>query len=175
MAVQPRLLFPDGTVQCAGVVFSEHQSLGYPLYVGLTGDSPAVLHSRDLQAVTGACLAVRAPDFARCRGFDPVFVNGQEDVDLCLRLTSEPLKVCRYEPASTVYHHEARTPGRFENSRRNRQTFIDRWRGRIRADDFSHYASDGFDVTGYDRDDETNERLGVAVYRPRLVSRRPQG
>lgn len=175
MAVQPRLLFPDGTVQCAGVVFSERQSLGYPLYAGLPGDGPDVMRPRDLQAVTGACLAVRAADFARCKGFDPVFVNGQEDVDLCLRLTSEPGKVCRYEPASTVYHHEARTPGRFDNSRSNRQTFIARWRGRIRADDSFHYASDGFEVAGYDPDGETNERLGVAVYRPRLVGKRPRG
>lgn len=175
MAVQPRLLFPDGTVQCAGVVFSERQSLGYPLYVGLPGDAPAVMRQRDLQAVTGACLAVRAADFAKCKGFDPVFVNGQEDVDLCLRLTSEPDRVCRYEPAATVYHHEARTPGRFDHSRSNRQTFIARWRGRIRADDLTHYASDGFEVVEYAADSEANEKLGVAVYRPRLVAGRAKG
>ena len=34
-------------------------------------------------AVTGACLLMRKADFERAGGFDEVFVNGCEDVDLC--------------------------------------------------------------------------------------------
>jgi GT2 family glycosyltransferase/glycosyltransferase involved in cell wall biosynthesis len=169
VAVQPRLLFPDGRLQCGGVVFSARQDLGYPLYAGVAGDEPCALISRDLQAVTGACMAMRAADFARCRGFDPSFTNGQEDVDLCLRLTASLGTFCRYEPSSTVIHHEGQSAGRFDHARSNRQVFLERWRGRIRPDDTVHYTSDGFEVEGYDPDSLANEALGVAVYRPRLV------
>lgn len=170
VAVQPRLLFPDGTVQCAGVVFSDRQDLGYPLYAGRPGDDACVNHPRDLQAVTAACMALRAADFARCKGFDPLFINGQEDVDLCLRLGAVPGRVCRYEPASTVLHHEGRSANRYAHARANRRVFVDRWHGRIRADDSGHYAADGFTVESYHADSVANEALGVAVYKP-LLSR----
>ena len=173
VAVQPRLLFPDGTVQCAGVVFSDRQDLGYPLYAGKPGDDPCVNHARDLQAVTAACVALRAADFARCKGFDPLFINGQEDVDLCLRLGAAPGQLCRYEPASTVLHHEGRSANRYAHARANRRAFIDRWRGRIRADDGQHYAADGFTVDSYQADSSANEALGVAVYRPLLARPAP--
>ena len=42
-----------------------------------------------LHALTGAALAVRFTDLVRPSGFDPVFRNGMEDVDLCLRLARQ--------------------------------------------------------------------------------------
>jgi len=89
-AVQPRLLKPDGTVQCLGVVFRQGQTIGYPLYAGLDGALACTNNEHRLQAVTGACLAVRAEDFAAVKGFDAAFINSQEDVDLCLRLLRLP-------------------------------------------------------------------------------------
>ena len=85
-AVQPRLLKPNGTVQCLGVVFRQGQTLGYPLYAGLDGGLACCQQEHRLQALTGACLAVRSGDFAAVQGFDAGFLNSQEDVDLCLRL-----------------------------------------------------------------------------------------
>ncbi len=59
--------------------------------------------------VHGACLAVLAGDFAaRLDGFDPRFVNGQEDIDFCLRLT-ETGKGASVVPQSTVIHLEGKT------------------------------------------------------------------
>lgn len=179
LAVQPKLLYPDGSTQCAGVVFSHLQDLGYPLFHGLPGTHPAVNRPNDLQAVTAACVAVRAGDFAAVHGFDDVFINGQEDIDLCLRLKrwkqetsvnkeEEVGFFCRYEPQSCVYHHEGQTPGRWDFVRTNRQTFLNRWRGRIESDDVSHYAKFGFDVVRYVADNQANVKLGVAVYRPVL-------
>jgi GT2 family glycosyltransferase/glycosyltransferase involved in cell wall biosynthesis len=168
MAVQPRLLFPDGTLQCGGVVFSALQDLGYPLYAGLPGNEPCANRPRDLQAVTAACMALRAEDFARSKGFDPEFINGQEDVDLCLRLTAPRGRVCRYEPSATVLHHEGKSARRYAHTPQNRRTFLNRWRGRIRPDDREHYEADGFTVSGYQVDSATNQELGIAIYRPVL-------
>jgi glycosyltransferase involved in cell wall biosynthesis len=193
MAVQPKLVFDDGKLQCAGVVFAPVQDLGYPLYAGVPATAGWVNRRRDVQAITGACMAVRASDFIRCRGFDPIFINGHEDVDLCLRLVAlpwpadadgvtgttaavadetRPRRVCRYEPGSVVLHHEGRTPGRHAHLRHNRQTFLSRWKGRIEADDQAHYAADGFEVVRYVKDNPTNDRLGIAISRPELGVRR---
>ncbi|MGH9055640.1 MAG: glycosyltransferase family 2 protein [Acidimicrobiales bacterium] len=78
----PMLLNPDGTVQEAGVIIA---SGGHPMQFG-HGDPP-VLHaaSRRVQAVSGACLTVRAAVFEAAGGFDPIYHPAyDEDVDLCL-------------------------------------------------------------------------------------------
>lgn len=176
-AVQPKILHPDGKLQCAGVVFSAQGVLGYPLYAGVPGDADCANRPRDVRAVTAACMALRADDFARLGGFDAAFQNGQEDVDLCLRLVGpdgapEPARVCRYEPRACIVHHESRTPGRHAHLRDNRLAFVRRWQGRVRPDDLDHYAADGFEVTRYVQDNADNARLGIAVSRP-VLRRRP--
>ncbi|MBN9023297.1 MAG: glycosyltransferase, partial [Rhizobiales bacterium] len=75
-AVQPKLLYPDDTVQSFGAVFSEAGVISHILYRGEPRDAPHVNRRRELQAIHGACLAVRAEDFIRLRGFDPLYVNG---------------------------------------------------------------------------------------------------
>jgi GT2 family glycosyltransferase len=122
--------------------------------------------SRALQAVTGACMAVRAGDFARARGFDPVFVNGQEDIDLCLRLTRYKRRTCWYESTSCVYHHESRTKNRHTFNEQNRRRFIRRWRGAVVPDDTQHYETDGFTVVSYHADKKKN--IELSTWRPRL-------
>lgn len=147
VAVQPRLLYPNGTVQSMGVVFAPDQPVGYALYAGLRPDERWAGRSRRLQAVTGACMAVRATDFAAVRGFDPVYLNGQEDIDLCLRLSRAHSGAGGWYAAdSTVLHHESATPKRMQHIARNRAVFVRRWAGGVRADDVRHYALDGFDV-----------------------------
>ncbi|MCD6389769.1 MAG: glycosyltransferase [Desulfobulbaceae bacterium] len=165
-AVQPLLLYPDGLVQCMGVVFSKKSVLGYPLYAGMQPEAGWTDRSRTLQAVTGACMAVRAADFIRARGFDPLFVNGQEDVDLCLRINRYKRRTCWYESTSRVYHHESRTEKRHAFNEYNRKKFIRRWRGAITPDDTQHYETDGFMIVGYDADKKKNIRL--STWRPRL-------
>jgi GT2 family glycosyltransferase/glycosyltransferase involved in cell wall biosynthesis len=165
-AVQPLLLYPDGLVQCMGVVFSNRSVLGYPLYANMKPEKKWTNRSRALQAVTGACMAVRAGDFARARGFDPVFVNGQEDIDLCLRLTRYKRRTCWYESTSCVYHHESRTKNRHTFNEQNRRRFIRRWRGAVVPDDTQHYETDGFTVVSYHADKKKN--IELSTWRPRL-------
>lgn len=168
--VQPKLLYPDGTVQSYGAAFSEAGVISHILYRGESGDAPHVNRRRELQAIHGACLAVRAEDVVRLRGFDPQYVNGQEDIDLCLRLTEATGKPAVVDPRSTVYHLEGKTrSGRNPNNHRNRALFVERWQGRIRADDRNIYAEDGFAVSGYTPDGEEMARQGIACFNPRLV------
>jgi GT2 family glycosyltransferase len=167
-AVQPKLLYPDGTIQSIGVVFSDRSPLGYPIYAGRKPEKSWAGRNRAFLAVSGACMAVRAKDFARIQGFDPVYLNGQEDVDLCLRLNQEHHGTCVYAAASTVIHRESCTRGRHNHTISNRRYFANRWRRQIKGDDKAHYAADGFLVKSWQVDAHENERVGVAIYRPVL-------
>ena len=168
-AVQPRLLKPDGTVQCLGVVFREGQTLGEPLYAGMDGGLPCCNKEHRLQAVTGACMALRAKDFLTLLGFDAFYLNSQEDVDLCLWLLGlEERKACISTPALTVIHSESKAPSRFLHTLWSRIRFAMRWRGEINADELKTYSCDGMEIRGLREDSPCNRLEGLAV--GRLVS-----
>jgi GT2 family glycosyltransferase len=134
-AVQPRMLKPGGTVQCLGVVFSHGQPLGQPLHAGLDSDIAFSRKEYRLQAVTGACLAMRSADFAAVEGLDARFINSQEDVDLCLRLLQLPERqFCMSTDGATLVHSESLAPGRFRHTQWSRMRFNQRWRGKIESD-----------------------------------------
>ena len=167
-AVQPKLLFPNGTIQAFGTVVGERSHVPYELYRGLPGDAPHLRKPRTLAMISGACLAIGAEDFAALHGFDPIFINGQEDNDLCLRLKTRLGKTCRVEPSSVVIHHEGGTPGRGRFSYGNRQTFVGRWKDHLIADDTAIYRQDGY-AAHYDTPDVPEwEPAGLAAFRPML-------
>jgi len=168
--VQPKLLYPDGSIQCIGVVFSEKSPLGYPIYAGMKPDNPWANRSRALQAVTGACMALRAGDFAELHGFDSIYINGQEDIDLCLRLNQFHQRPSGWVATeSTVIHHESKTPNRFKHVQSNRSIFVGRWAKKVVPDDLNYYAEDGFSVTGYQPDSSKTLSSELQIYRPRLA------
>jgi len=168
-AVQPRLLFPDLTVQCIGVVFALNQIIGYPIYSGIDSGDAVAKKSRRLKAITAACMAVRANDFAAVRGFDPIFINGQEDIDLCLRLCQSSVdSSCYCQATSSVVHYESKTPGRGEHIKLNRVNFANRWRSKISGDDFVYYSDDRFEIVGWNRDSKEFLELDVGASRPIL-------
>lgn len=170
VAVQPKLLYPDKTIQNSGIVFNKNQTLGYPIYAGLPSEVTAK-DSRPYQAITGACLAVKAFDFASIKGFDPLFINGQEDIDLCLRLTQVSKKTCWYQSNAIVFHHESKTAGRGTYIKLNRKNFVERWRNKIKADDILFYNQDGFSIKGWHLDSEEMQSNGLAINRPILEKR----
>ncbi|MBT3346353.1 MAG: glycosyltransferase [Gemmatimonadetes bacterium] len=128
--VGARLLYPDGTVQHAGIELVE----GVPDHVlrGVAADDPRVTGQRDLDMVTGACLMIRRDLFAQIGGFDAQFVNGVEDVDLCLRARQQGYRVV-YCGDAVVDHHEAQTMGRFDHVQENVRRFVERWGGHFDA------------------------------------------
>jgi len=144
-AVGSRLLYPDGTIQHAGVVIGQ-DCWPRHLYAGFPGDHAAVERSRDVAAATAACVLIRRESFEALGGFDTAYVNGYEDIDLCLRLAAERDEKVRYCARSVLYHLESvtrwseeRTAGVEHNSR----LFEERWHERIEPDEFDHYLADG--------------------------------
>ncbi len=133
--VGSKLLFPDGTIQHAGVGIADFPYSVSPmhLYYGKPDGFPGTDKTKDLQAVTGACMLVRKSVFERLGGFDEGFVNGYEDVDLCLRVREAGYRVV-YNPKSVLYHYESMTPGRFNNTKRNHKRLEKKWSGKVKPD-----------------------------------------
>jgi len=61
-------------------------------------------------AVTGACCLVGRRTFETLGGFNEEYMNGGEDVDLCMKVTQVG-GACWVVPASSVWHHVSQTRG----------------------------------------------------------------
>ena len=144
--VGSKLLYPDGTVQHAGMIVKERNPgeliRWEHLYRLCSPDAPVVNRVREFQAVTGAALAMRRARFDALGGFDEGYVNGWEDVDLCLRVRQLGLRVL-YHPGSALVHHESQTPGRFDRERANSERFLSKWDGAAYSDESEKLREDG--------------------------------
>ena len=146
-AVGAKLLYPDDTIQHAGVAFNSDKKV-YHIYRHLHKDHPAVNKERKFQVLSAACLLVRSAVFLALGLFDEGFQNGFEDVDLCLRLGQNGYRLI-YTPLAQVYHLESQTKGRFDHEQENTCLLYNRWRHAFRADDQSYYHEDGIEMTTY--------------------------
>jgi len=133
-----KLLYPQGTIQHAGVLLAEIEE-GDPLravhvYSGEPSGLAAANMPRSYQALSAACLLVRRSAFESVGGFDEGYWNGYEDIDLCLRF-GEKGWLNIYQPESTVIHYESESgPERFAKVRENIERLHRRWLGKVAAD-----------------------------------------
>ena len=129
--VGSKLLYPDGTIQHAGVGFAYAMWQPImPMHVSSRQPAATVTQRRELNAVTAACMLVRPEVFLTVGGFDEGYVNGYEDVDFCLEVRSRGGKIV-FAPASVVTHHESVTEGRFDASAANTERLMARWLDRF--------------------------------------------
>jgi GT2 family glycosyltransferase len=106
------LVYADHRIQHAGVRICpkapyrgvpEHFDRFAPL-----GSYPWLAEPREVLAVTGAMLLVDARVFAEFGGFDEVYEEEAQDIDLCLRLRARGLRSVMH-PALCAYHYENST------------------------------------------------------------------
>jgi len=117
--VGARLLYPDGSIQHAGVglgATAERRAV----HEGLTrpGSDAGPLARWDrphlAAAVTGAFMAVRRDVFEVIGGFDAHLAIAYNDVELCLRARAKGFGVL-YAPSIVLTHHESLTRGSDSN------------------------------------------------------------
>jgi len=77
---------------------------------------------RPVAAVTGACVLVRRQTWQLLGGFDEAYVNGCEDVDLCVNAVAL---------RSRVLHHVSASPGRKRRDEENTRRLVLEWRDEI--------------------------------------------
>lgn len=69
-------------------------------------------------AVTAACAVIKKSVFDSVGGFDPAYINGGEDIDLCLRLHARGYwHYVAHE--SEILHHKGASPGRKDHNDAN--------------------------------------------------------
>jgi GT2 family glycosyltransferase len=145
VVVGSKLLYEDGLVQHAGIIFERGTRNLYHPYRLLRADDPRVNRRRELQAVTGACLMIRARSFKECGGFHERFQTGYEDVDLCLTVRRRGGLVV-YQPKSALIHLESQTPGRMRHEAENWALFHHRWADQLLSDEDDYYFGDGLRI-----------------------------
>jgi GT2 family glycosyltransferase len=105
------LLYPDSSLQHAGVVVGMHGGADHA-YARLP--YPCPVHRGRAQllstwgAVTGACLMVRRDLFAQAGGFDEAFPVEFNDIDFCLRLGQLGHRHV-VTPEAVLLHHESQS------------------------------------------------------------------
>lgn len=135
-----KLLFPDDTIQHAGVVFAEDK-IPYHIYSREIKEKHYVNKKRNFNAVTAACMLVRKDLFDEADGFDENFFNGYEDIDLCLKIR-ELGKYIIYCPESVVYHYESISEGRMNKHNENQKLLLEKWSSKIQQDDYVYIRED---------------------------------
>ena len=136
--VGAKLLYPDRSLQHAGVILGPHQNCGHA-FKHFSEDDPGYFglarFIRNCSAVTFACAMMRRSVFDEVGGLDAQnLAVAFNDVDMCLRIRERGYWVV-YTPYAVLFHHESATrtmhsnPGEEEYMRR-------RWGGVIRHDPF---------------------------------------
>lgn len=133
-----QLLFPDGSLQEAGgIIFNDGSGWNYGR--NDNPDKPEYQYVREVDYCSGACIMLRTRLFRDLNGFDARYAPAYyEDTDLAFRVREAGLKV-RYQPASSIIHHEGITSGtdlssgtkRYQDV--NRSKFLKRWKDELAA------------------------------------------
>jgi glycosyltransferase involved in cell wall biosynthesis len=139
------LWFPDGQLQHAGIVLSPERIGNYAYFRQRRGD-PGYFSQlqlvRNVAAVTGACLAVRAEVYAQVGGLNERDLGiAFNDIDFCLRVRELNLRAV-WTPYAELMHRESTSrgledteekQGRFHQELRYMQQ---RWREPLHDDPF---------------------------------------
>jgi GT2 family glycosyltransferase len=135
-AVGAKLLYPDNTVQHAGVIVGLGGVAGHShKYFGT--DEPGYFYTlqtvNNFSAVTAACCMIRRDVFEEVGGFDEGLAIAFNDVDLCLRIRAAGYRIV-YLPHVVLYHHESKsrghedTPEKLARFLREQQVMHERWK-----------------------------------------------
>ena len=141
--VGAKLLYPDNTIQHAGIGFgfltlAAHMHKNFP--VGHPGYMGRLVYAQDVYAVTAACLMVRKEVYEQVNGLDESFAVAFNDVDFCVRVR-EAGYTNVFTPFAQLYHYESKSRGLDESpAKRKRfesevERFQKRWAAQLAAGD----------------------------------------
>lgn len=151
-AVGVKLLYPDDTIQHAGVAMMYCASpveMGGPVHVfsNLDKDDPGYMFrasvSQDVNIVTAACLMTSKAAFERVGGLSEEYAVAYNDVDFCLKLRAAGFLVV-YDADAVLYHYESFSRGSDVADTAKKTRFMSE-QGKLRAAWPEYYAKgDGY-------------------------------
>lgn len=134
--VGAKLLYPDDTVQHAGVIVGLGGVAGHA-FLGADKKEPGYFCRmtcvQNYSAVTAACMMVKKSVYEEVGGMDTELQVAFNDTDFCLRVGEKGYLVV-YNPFSVWYHDESKTRGledteeKIERFRREIEYFQRRWK-----------------------------------------------
>ncbi|MEE0956351.1 MAG: glycosyltransferase family 2 protein [Eubacterium sp.] len=108
-----KLLYPDRTVQHAGVVLGIGGVAG-SVFVRMDADSPGyqmrAISRQDLSAVTAACMMASRQAYEQAGGFETDLAVAWNDIDFCLKVGRAGFRVV-YDPEVCLLHYESLSRG----------------------------------------------------------------
>ena len=143
--VGAKLYYPDDRLQHGGMAFSRDENCIH-LYryadKGESGYLGQLALTRDVSAVTGACMAVRKPVFEELGGFEDHHLKVTwSDVDLCLKARRHKYRVV-WTPFAKLGHFECAsrgldtTPERIRRLQKEQQYMRETWGDALHSDPF---------------------------------------
>lgn len=128
-AVGPRLLYDDGTIQHAGI-YGGVLGTCVHAWLGVEPGTPTYqdwdVTQREVSMVTGAVLATRRSVLEAIGGFDERFSLEFNDIDLCLKMRQQGLRIV-YNPAAELIHSEKKSRGETAPPGEQLALFLVRW------------------------------------------------
>ena len=134
-AVGAMLLYPDDTIQHAGVIIGMNSLADHAfkaVHRDMIGYFARTHIVQDVGAVTGACLMVRKSVYEAVGGLDESFAVAFNDIDFCMKLRRDGFLIV-WTPYARLYHHESKSRG-YEDTPKKQKRFIgeieqfyDRW------------------------------------------------
>ena len=138
-----KLLYPDDTIQHAGIGFgfltlAGHMHKNFP--AGHPGYMGRLVYAQDVYAVTAACMMVRREVYEQVGGLDESFAVAFNDVDFCVRVR-EAGYTNVFTPFAQLYHYESKSRGLDESPEKRKrfvsevERFQKRWKAQLEAGD----------------------------------------
>ena len=140
-AVGPKLLYPNYTIQHAGMVLLSSLS-GFHPFQNIHDNNPGYHNlanvTRECSAVTGACLLVKKDVFDAIGGWDVKLDVYYGDTDLCLKIQEKGFKII-YTPNSKLIHNASSSIKKSSDifiSVENHTVFSKRWKNLTNGDPY---------------------------------------
>jgi cellulose synthase/poly-beta-1,6-N-acetylglucosamine synthase-like glycosyltransferase len=147
-AVGGKLLFPDGSLQHAGIALGFHGSAGHVFHRAPESGDYAGFASmdRNYSAVTGAVMAYRKEVFDEVGGFDLRFSTDYNDLDFCLKCIEAGYRVV-YTPSAKLYHFHNSSLNRVHDNAEEKKAFLQKWGALVARDPYfsKHFQKDSQD------------------------------